>query len=302
MRIASFNMQNLRLRRAGLDGARDTDTPESDDPTLALNDRRIGAQVIRDCHADMLILQEVFDAATLDHFHDEFLLPAGTPPYPHRVCLPGNDGRGQDLALLSRTAPDEVKSHASLRPVDLGLEVPAAINPETPVFRRDCLRIETARLTLFACHFKAPYPDAGMARAVRRLEALAVRRLIEARFDRPENATWLVLGDFNTPIDDDPDPATAPLMPPFSVNLMNRVPEGQRWSYHDAWSDSYGCPDAMLASPALARACPDAVPDVVREGLSLEARHHTGVHLARVGHHRPHASDHAAIVVDLAGL
>ena len=75
--------------------------------------------------------------------------------------------------------------------------------------------------------------------------------------------------------------------------------EGARWSAHDPWDDIYWRSDGMLASPALARACAGAVPELHREGLSLEAARHAGLHLPQVGHHRPHASDHAALVIDL---
>lgn len=299
MRIATFNVQNMRLRDGQLDGARDDDTPERPDPALDHADRALTAQVIRDLKADVLILQEVFDRATLDHFHDRVLIPTGAAPYPHRTCLPGNDGRGLDLALLSRIAPLEVVSHASTTPADLGLSPPPGQDPDVPVFRRDCLRVELPGLTLFAVHFKAPYPEASAAFPVRKLEARATRRLIERRFDDPAQAMWLILGDVNDPWHPAQPPATAPILPPFSVNLMERLPRDARWSYHDAWSGHYGRPDKMLASPALARACPDAVPDIHRQGLGLEAARHRGAHLPQTGHHRPHASDHAAVVIDL---
>lgn len=299
MRIATFNVQNMRLRAGRLSGARDDDTPDTSEPTLDQTDRALTAQVIRDLDADVLILQEVFDSATLDHFHDRFLIPAGAAPYPHRRCLHGNDGRGLDLALLSRIAPLEVVSHASMTPADLGLSPPPGHAPDAQVFRRDCLRIEMPSLTLFAVHFKAPYPKASTAFPVRELEAQATRRLIERRFDDPAQAMWLILGDVNDPWHPAQPPATAPILPPFSVNLMERLPRGARWSYHDAWSGQYGRPDKLLASPALARACPDAVPDIHRQGLGLEAARHRGAHLPQTGHHRPHASDHAAVVIDL---
>ena len=306
MRIASFNMQNLRLRGTEtgprLQGARDDDTPESDEPTLARRDRTLAAQVIRDLRADVLALQEVFDRATLDHFHDRYLLPLGVPPYPHRSCFPGNDGRGLDLALLSRTAPRAVVSHAALRPADLGLAQMPGARPDQPIFRRDCLRVELGPLTLFVVHFKAPYPDAARTAPIRALEATAVRRLIEGRFPDPARAMWLVLGDLNDPWDEAGAKATAPLRAPFSVDLLGRLPLAQRWSHHDAWAHRYGHPNAMLASPALAGALPDAAPVILREGLGLEARRHTGTHLADVGHHRPHASDHAALVIDFPAL
>lgn len=306
MRIATFNLQNMRLRGdaggARLDGARDRDTGETADPALDTRDRALTAQVIRDLGADVVALQEVFDAASLDHFHDHFLLPAGVAPYPHRICLPGNDGRGQDVGLLSRIAPLQVISHASLRPADIGRTAPPGVHPDTPIFRRDCLLVALPGVTLFVVHLKAPYPDPDTAWPVRHLEALAIRHLIETRFDDPAAATWLILGDLNDPARGPAQPAAAPILPPFSVNLMDRLPHNTRWSYYDAWSGHYGRPDKMLASPALARAFPHAIPEIEREGLGLEATRNPGPHLPQVGHHRPHASDHAAVVIDLPGL
>jgi predicted extracellular nuclease len=167
------------------------------------------------------------------------------------------------------------------------------------VFRRDCLRIEMSELTLFAVHFKAPYPDADAAFPVRALEAQATRHLIENHFDDPSQAMWLILGDVNDPWHPAQPPATAPILPPFSVNLMERLPRDARWSYHDAWSGRYGHPDKMLASPALANTCANAVPNIQRQGLGLEAARYSGAPLPQTGHHRPHASDHAAIVIEL---
>jgi hypothetical protein len=301
MRIATFNVQNLRLRHAGgadhLDGARDGDRPE--DAGLDPVDRRLTARVIRDLRADVLALQEVFDAETLTHFHDKVLLPAGVAPYPFRICLPGNDGRGLDVALMSRVRPGRVTSHAALRAGDLGWPADAA--GDQPVFRRDCLAVELGALTLFVCHFKAPWPDAAASWPVRRREAAAVRRIVEARFADPAEALWLVAGDLN-----DPDPpgapgrAIAPLDPPFTVDLAARMPSGERWSIHDPESGRRFMPDALFASPRLGRDWPDAVPAVLREGLSREAG--PGQRLREVGEHRPHASDHAALVVEFPGL
>ncbi len=306
MRIATFNLQNMRLRRgpagAHLDGARDDDTGEARDAVTDRRDRTLTAAVIRDLRADVLALQEVFDGDTLDHFHDRFLLPAGVPPYPHRVCLTGNDGRGFDVALVSRVAPLRVQGHAGLRPADLGLGAPEGTDPAMPVFRRDCLMAAFPGITLFIVHLKAPYPDPAAAWPVRHLEAQAVRRLIERAFPDPAAARWLILGDLNDPARDAARPATGPVLPPFSVNLIDRLPEGARWSYYDAWSGRYGRPDKMLASPALAAGWPDAVPVILRQGLGREAARHGGAHLPQVGRHRPHARDHAAVVIEFPGL
>ncbi|WP_372610561.1 endonuclease/exonuclease/phosphatase family protein [Aquicoccus sp.] len=309
MRIATLNVQNMRLRhdangRANLDGARDRDTAQDLgdaakdlDPT----DRRLTAALIREARADVVALQEVFDIETLDHFHDRYLVPAGAP-YPHRVCLPGNDGRGLDLALLSRVAPGQVTSYAQLTPRQAGLDPALGLDADAPVFRRDCLVVELAGITLFVCHFKAPYPDEAGAWFTRRAEALALRHLIERRFDDPPGAAWLVLGDLNDPRDAPGGHrrAIAPLLSPFSVNLIDRLPEAERWSWYQPDEHLYACPDKLLASPALAARNPDARPAILRQGMGYEVRRYHGPHLSGTGHHRPHASDHALIHVDLA--
>ncbi len=311
MRIATFNLQNLRLRRqdgaARLDGARDADDPDDGGPgpaRLDRIDRRMTAAVLRDLDADVVALQEVFDRATLDHFHDRFLATAVAAPWPHRVCLPGNDGRGLDVAFLSRHPLEGIASHAALAAADLGLADPPGIPAGLPVFRRDCLVARVRGLTLLNCHFKAPTPDPEAAWPVRRLEAEAVRRLIERRFPRPGQALWLVLGDLNEPSRAMPGRPSAiePLIRDFSVDLAARMPEGDRWTWHDPRSGRYAQPDALLASPALAAKWPDAVPFVLREGLGREAGRFRGPRLAGAGEHRPHASDHAALAIDLDGL
>lgn len=310
MRIATLNVQNLRLRHhpgEWLDGARDADAPEDAGPSasrLDPSDRQLTAAVLRDVDADVVALQEVFDRKSLDHFHDRFLLRSGAAPYPHRICLPGNDGRGNDVAVLSRIAPVAARSHAALTPADLGICVPPPLSRDRPIFRRDCLEVTLPGLTLFVCHFKAPYPDPALAWPVRRAEAEAVRRLVEQRFATPETALWMVLGDLNEPWTQDAgtERAIAPLVEDFAVDLATRMDEDDRWSYHDRHSDHCAMPDAMLASPALAAAWPDACPFVMRKGLGRETALYRGPRLPGVGNHRPHASDHAPLVVEFPGL
>jgi endonuclease/exonuclease/phosphatase family metal-dependent hydrolase len=258
----------------------------------------LAAALLAGADADLVLLQEVFDEDTLDWFNRRQLAQAGLAPYPHAHCLPGNDGRGLDLAVLSR-APVRLTSHAQVTPAELGLASDAL---ELPVFRRDCLLVEAGPLAVFTCHFKAPYPDPRAAWPVRRQEALATRALIERRFSDPASALWLIAGDLNEPFEPDGPPAIQPLLPPFSTDLMQRLPEDDRWTYYDIHSGSYGQPDALLASPALAARWPAVLPKVLRAGLAYEATRHQGAHLPGVGRHRPHASDHAALLLDLPGI
>jgi endonuclease/exonuclease/phosphatase family metal-dependent hydrolase len=309
MRIATFNVQNMRLRhsKAGvlLTGARDMDAPVGESAVAKASDtidRQLTAEVLCEADADIVAMQEVFDRETLDYFHDRILVAAGAAPYPHRVCLPGNDGRGYDIALMSRIPLEDVASHADLTPGEIGLDPEPGCDANGPVFRRDCLSARAGELTLFVCHFKAPWPDPEIAWTTRRQEALAVRRLVERAFPDPAGAEWLILGDLNEPQDEPRgERASAPLTEDFAVDLVARLPEERRWSYHMQDTGIYSRPDALLASPALARRFPDAAPFYLRRGLGHEAARFAGKRLPGVGYHRPHASDHAALVIDFKG-
>jgi len=303
MRVLTFNVQNLRLRRlAGrerLDGARDGDNPaDALDRALDYADRRLTAAVLAKADAAVCVLQEVFDRASLDYFHDHLLRGAGAAPWLWRACLPGNDGAGRDLAAMARR-PFAATSHARLLPRDLGMAGLPGTRADLPLFSRDLLRLDLGALTLFAVHFKAPHPDPAAGWLRRRAEAEAVRRLIARRFADPAAALWLVLGDLNDPLGD-PDRAVAPLLAPFGVDLTARMAEGERWTWWQA-DGARGCPDAMIASPALAARFPGAVPRAIRAGLGRDAGG-AQPRLPDVGAGRPHASDHAALVLDLPDL
>jgi len=306
MRIATFNVQNMRLRQTpdgpALDGAADRNAELHPDPATDLRDRELTAAVLARIDADILCLQEVFDTATLDHFHEDFLLPAGARPYPERHCLPGNDGHGLNVALMARIAPDRIVSHAGVRPADLGLEDPEGVLGGLPIFRRDCLEVWYGKLALFLCHLKAPYPDAERAAAIRAIEIAAIRRIVERAVPDPARSYWMVLGDLNETERgaEGAGEGLAPLLGDFGVDLMERLPSGEDWTFRLPETGARLRPDAMLASPALARACPEAVPQVERAGMDPETARQAGGIFAEVVGARPHASDHAAIWIDLA--
>ncbi|MFZ7093670.1 endonuclease/exonuclease/phosphatase family protein [Primorskyibacter sp. 2E233] len=294
MRIASLNMQNMRLLSDGgphLFGARDRD--DTEDAALDAEDRRLTAELLARTGADVVAMQEVFDQKSLDFFHDRHLVPLGME-YPFRLCLPGNDGRGLDLAVMARRPWDSAQSHAGLSPEELGQEAPEGIDPALPIFRRDCLEVRFGDLSLFVVHFKAPYPDAAKAWEVRRLEAQAVAHLVGQA-----GPLWLVAGDLNEP--DGQERAVAPLEA-LGVNLLARLPDVERWTYFDPHARRYHGPDGLIASPALAARYPDVLPEVLRCGLGRETARYHGPRLAGTGWHRPHASDHAAVVAEFRDL
>lgn len=293
----------MRDGRPLLDAASDRDvTPEGTSVEQALADRSATAGIIAAARADVLALQEVFDLAALKFFNDTFLSRAGAGPYPFRYCPPGNDGSGNVAALLN-LRPLAVKSHADLTGGDLHLEGLPKDLRERPLFRRDCLEIDLDNVTLFLCHFKSPYPDPERARIVREAEARAVRKIVEARFADPVNERWIVLGDLNEPTRPQTGTRTtlAALRIGFAVDLMERLPPGEDWTYEVADIGMRTCPDRILLSPLLAREYPDVRPQIVRTGSMGDAGEQSRASGAENGE-APHASDHALVLVDLDGL
>lgn len=309
MRLATFNVQNLRLRRRQgrpvLDGAIDQDfdvRPRSIDQDIA--DRRLTAKVIANVQADVLALQEVFDIDTLDFFHDEFLLQAGSSPYPARICLPGNDGRGLDVAVLSQRQPTHVKSHADMIGSDFGLtNLPKDLR-NYPLFRRDCLQLEFETFTLFVCHFKAPYPDVQRAQIVREAEAHAVRRIVESCFPDPANERWMIVGDFNEPSSgrDAPTSALDPLKQGFSEDLLDRLVRGNDWTFEVPDTHVHSRPDRIFLSPRLAQEYPEVVPQIVRTGMTRYLSEPVSFASDDAQQNQSHASDHALVYGDFPGL
>ncbi|WP_433989487.1 hypothetical protein SuNHUV7_41530 (plasmid) [Pseudoseohaeicola sp. NH-UV-7] len=305
MRLATFNVQNLRLRqRQGnlvLDGAMDQDfddQPRSVEQDIA--DRHMTAKVIAEAKADIVALQEVFDAETLEFFYTHFLLPAGSPAYPTRICLPGNDGRGLDVAVLSKMEPLRVKSHADLTGADLGLiDLPEELR-DHPLFRRDCLELDFNTFTLFVCHFKAPYPDEGKAQIVREAEARAVRTIVENRFPKPETERWMIVGDFNESSMGNENKTTAltPLKQGFSEDILDRLPLGTDWTFEVPDTYIHSRPDRIFLSTRLAREYPQTVPQIVRTGMTryFYELGSMAVHDELKNH--SHASDHALVYAD----
>lgn len=298
MRIATLNVQNLRLREDAsgphFDGARDEiiPLPRLSEGARALDarDRALTALLLKNADADVVALQEVFDQRTLDAFHDTYLIPIGAA-YTYRICLPGNDGR-RHVALISRRPLENIMSHARVSYDALDLSPPAGVTGTAPVFRRDCLVATCGGVRFFVVHFKAPSDPASLE--VVRLEVLAVRKLISDYCPDP-GSVWFVLGDVNVS-DVAKGDVLEPLTTNFAVDLGALETTDALWTYFNATYQSYARPDRILASPAASRSCGGF--EIRREGMSRAAGD-SGPRLPGVGHVRPRASDHALLATNV---
>lgn len=231
-----------------------------------------------------------------------------------------------------------IQSHSTHSFADLALhndELAAlGVHPNERVFRRDCLELDLTvggrLLTLFVTHLKSmesksPDVDGRIATMpVRMAEARAIRHVVEGKFGgRAAEAHWLVLGDLNDyrerlaisgdkrsgyrfePVREPSSALDVLLDDGFAVNLVERRPVEDRWTtYFTEGPDIRHLAqlDYILASPALARDNPGAVPDIIRAGQPYRTIFPPGQGVERyprTGWDRPKASDHCPVAVTL---
>tara|TARA_R100000935_G_C2841513_1_gene171350 strand:+ start:11990 stop:13147 length:1158 start_codon:yes stop_codon:yes gene_type:complete len=72
------------------------------------------ARVIAEVNPDILILQEIEDRASLTEFNEEFLPKFKCKPFHNTFVVQGNDKRGQEMGLLTRSGIEilSVRSHS----------------------------------------------------------------------------------------------------------------------------------------------------------------------------------------------
>jgi predicted extracellular nuclease len=232
----------------------------------------------------------------------------------------------------------EMTSHAHVTYNDLGIHNPElallGIEPHERIFKRDCLEIDVRiggkPFTLFVSHFKSMgTPRNGMdgrtaSMPVRVAEAKAVRRIIEDKFAGSGGAAdknWVICGDFNDyrervlitgdtlsgyrfePVEEMESSVNVLLEGGFCENLIERRPVMDRWTlYHTRGpAERHLCQlDYILASPALARANAQAIPDIVRQGQPFRTifpPDQKVERFPRIGWDRPKASDHCPVAV-----
>ena len=328
LRIATFNVENLLMRcdfkRVGIEGAQrklnkvssaaEADRIDAAFNVLSEDDRTLTAQALAATRADVCALQEVENLVTLTAFHNRYLARWSDRPYQERILHEGNDGRGIDVALLSRLPVYKHTSHAGETFGSLGLKPPEGSDMRARVFRRDCLEIDVIQdgrvLTLYVCHFKSMHGGRAETRKIRQQEARAVRAIIERRFKNPDREDWLILGDLNDYLEIDgaavDDHGLGPLVDDgFSVDLapMLIANDLERWSHHYTHEDTYSALDHILLSPTLAGLNRHASAAYVRAGVPWRSSRHTGWRLPGVGWSRPKASDHCpfAATIEFTG-
>lgn len=301
VRVATFNCENLFARfkfKAGIDPEKAT-TEGWDVNELAFQpqdpvSRRITADAMKACDADVLCLEEVENLDTLKRFRTQFL--GGYSSYPYVACVDGNDPRLIDVAVMSRLPIVHIRSYQHLR------------TDSTYLFSRDCLELDLdvgddKRLTLFINHLKSMMGGRAATRERRLIQAEAVKTIVSDRFGaQPGDEPFVVLGDLNDYLESDQqgESGIKPLVEWDQVeSVVARRPEEERWTHYYASGRDYKQLDYLLPSTSLAASSPGE-PEIVRGGMPLRADRYDGPRFDGVGEDEPKASDHCPVVMELS--
>jgi endonuclease/exonuclease/phosphatase family metal-dependent hydrolase len=251
------------------------------------------AQVVRDVNPDVLGVIEVDNRIALKRFNEQLIPQVGGVGYEHVMLIDGNDDRGIDVGLVTRSGFDIMSmcSHVDDR------------HNGQRLFSRDCPEYEIKlpsgqRLLLLINHFKSKgFGTASVSNAKRKAQAAKVRAIYDQRL--ADNPRIAVIGDLN----DSPD--TGPLDP-----LLKSGSTLKDIFTHPSFQDDTGRPgtfgnatksqklDYILLSPHLFAAVTAA--GVLRKGVWGGKNGTLWPHYDEMKEAVHAASDHAALWVELA--
>ncbi|WP_268542012.1 endonuclease/exonuclease/phosphatase family protein [Candidatus Nitrosotenuis cloacae] len=312
VRIATFNCENLFARfkfSSNADPGKAVKDGWSVDKTkfdiLKPVEKKLTGKAILETGADIIALQEVENLDTLRKFRTDYL--GGRKRFPYCIAIDGNDPRRIDVALLSRYPIENIATHVD--------EYDSSARSYE--FSRDCLECDAVlpnskRIRFFINHLKSmldkkdPCNGRENTRKRRQRQAERVKEIVSEEMN-PDKDHFVILGDFNDYPEDDSHGKSAimDLVGWSKVeNVLERLPEQERWTHYYKGTkkcgnlDSYKQIDYILISKSLAKANPDAVPTVIRKGITTDAKRYTGARFAGVGA-KTAASDHCPVSISL---
>lgn len=238
--IATYNVENYTLANRMTPAGYRPDYPKPEEAKRALR------AVIRSLNADVLALQEMGGRGFLEELRRD--LATEGLIYPHAEILEAGE-EPRHVAVLSRRPFESVRAHRDLAFRHGGRQ-------ET--VKRGMLELGFATpdgtLTLFVVHLKSRYTDeAGdpMSAARRVGEAEAVRDRILTVFPQPEQARFVIAGDFN----DGPASRTMRAIQTRGRTTISELlpaedSRGETWTHRYRKEDSYTRVDHLLISPS----------------------------------------------------
>ncbi|KQS63534.1 endonuclease/exonuclease/phosphatase [Methylobacterium sp. Leaf361] len=250
------------------------------------------ARVLKEVDADIVVVVEAEHRISLCRFNEQVLERIGGRPYDHVMLVDGNDERGIDVGLMTRSLAviDSVRSHVDDR---LGKE---------SVFSRDCpefhLRLASGEeLVVLANHLKSKgYGTPAQSNAKREAQARRVREIYEG-LRKTGHAHIVIAGDFNDTPDSGP---LAPLLGEGSdlkdISAHPNFDDGGRPGTYANGTKSNKI-DYILFSPALFERV--TAGGIDRRGVWGGKNGTLWPHFPEMTQASQAASDHAAVWADL---
>lgn len=253
VRVASWNLENF------FDGWNDPyrEDERTEPASISAPRRQRVADALRLLDADVVCLQEVENRFALEEFVRAYLPDAGYEV----VLVEGNDGRGIDVALLSRLPVEAVTSYRNRRFL--------AADGSEQRFQRDLLRVRIGgalQADVFVVHLKSQ-GGGEAADLVREAEAREAAAILRAELERDPQWRALVAGDFNEVLG---EPAMESFLAPRAAGgaaLRDLCAGTESPTYHRPPYVSRI--DFLLATPALAAAKAEAAVTAELAGVDL---------------------------------
>lgn len=250
------------------------------------------ARVIGAIDVDILGVVEAEDRTTLRLFNEKLLPAVGAKPYEHVMLIDGNDDRGIDVGILTRSKYPilSIRSHVD------------DSDDKGTIFSRDCAEYQidlpgsNRHLWVLVNHLKSKgYGKASDSDAKRLRQAARIRKLVDAHLSAGHDYV-AVLGDFN----DTPDSAPlAPLLAQGSklrdVSAFAGFDDGGRPGTHGNCTASARL-DYILLSPKLFATIQSA--GFERRGMWGGKNGTLWPHFPELKSDKDAASDHAALWVE----
>lgn len=251
------------------------------------------ARIINLLAADVLCVIEAENRICLKHFNDNVLPHIEAPSFDHVMLIDGNDERGIDVGIMTKTAYaiDGINSHID------------DMDDKGTIFSRDCAeyKINTKQgntLLVLINHFKSKgYGSPGASSEKRLRQAKRVRELYEERI--ADGFEYIaIVGDFNaTPDESAMDPLIRNGSTLIDIMVHPKFSGDDRPGTHGNGTASAKL-DYILMSPKLAEKVENG--GIERRGVWGGKNGTLFPHLPTIIIEKDAASDHAALWVDLA--
>jgi endonuclease/exonuclease/phosphatase family metal-dependent hydrolase len=186
--------------------------------------------------ADIIVFQEVENAAVLDRLRTEYLADAGYQP---AILLEGDDARGIDVGFFSRLP---LARPAVLRRIEFE-DFPDKAGDTRHVLEATFILPDGALLTGFAIHFPAPYQPTEM-------RVLAYEHLTNLRNALPDDHHAFAAGDFNTTSTEDDRVGLLDQFVRPNWIAAHDLCTGCAGTYYYGRDDNWSFLDMILFSPA----------------------------------------------------